>query len=514
MTDFDQTPLTDDAMDQLLRDAGARMRATAPGTVTPSPHRHEHRRNRWIIPVTLGAVAAAIIAIVVGLARDPEESISNVPADTLPPTVPVTTTPPSVTPTTVTPTTTPDGSDSGSASSAVSQQGWDGDGSACVTLDGLTGCFPGRRITPEPTFAFVKNGDTVQFVTVTTSAQAGVEVAVEPSNMECELPDPDGWYVDVICGPNPLVYGTLPAEPVGDVSYGTFRTETGEPVALELLQAGSPAGPDDTAPSFWSFVGTVELGGVDMRCWLVIPSGSSARFESCLEASVDRPADSIGAFVWSGAAYGLLADGSVVDVSTAVPWSNGCTDPLAALIAEQPAEMVISNSYACDGDSGSSSFGPVFISFGPPDGGLTTYERNELGVWVLTDSGTGIEPDPSPLPLPPVDVMQRDENDLPPVDVTAEVAAVAGSGTIEEITDRLLADASTGEGRPPQVTTFELGSPLLIVDVTYLDDSIGTGRLAVWLAADPADPENSVTVDSAFRMDRCSRGITDDNLCV
>ena len=77
-----------------LRDAGARMRATAPGTVTPSPNRHEHRRNRWIIPVTLGAVAAAVIALVVGLARDPEESISNVPADTLPPTVPITTMPP------------------------------------------------------------------------------------------------------------------------------------------------------------------------------------------------------------------------------------------------------------------------------------------------------------------------------------------------------------------------------------------------------------------------------------
>ena len=83
MTDFDQTPLTDDDMDQLLRDAGARMRATAPGTVTPSPHRDEHRRNRWIVPVTLGAVAAAVIALVVGLARDPDESISNVPADKL-----------------------------------------------------------------------------------------------------------------------------------------------------------------------------------------------------------------------------------------------------------------------------------------------------------------------------------------------------------------------------------------------------------------------------------------------
>ena len=170
------------------------------------------------------------------------------------------------------------------------------------------------------------------------------------------------------------------------------------------------------------------------------------------------------------------------------------------------------SSFACDGDGATSTFGAVFVQFGPPDGGINAYERNELGAWIITDTGTGIDPQPTALPLPPPELLVRDELDLPATNVTAEFEDI--SGTLGEVHDLLLARLTQDGEQPAESTLYDLDRPLIAFDVTYFDDSIGSGTTAVWLAQDPEQADGIYVVERAFRSDRCSRGITDDGLCV
>lgn len=52
---------------------------------------------------------------------------------------------------------------------------------------------------------------------------------------------------------------------------------------------------------------------------------------------------------------------------------------------------------------------------------------------------------------------------------------------------------------------------LTMVEVTYPDDSIGSGRYAVW-TTEPDDGGDPLLV--AWRRDLCTRGATPDGLCI
>ncbi len=65
------------------------------------------------------------------------------------------------------------------------------------------------------------------------------------------------------------------------------------------------------------------------------------------------------------------------------------------------------------------------------------------------------------------------------------------------------------EGRPPVIEIVDdIG--LVVVDIQQLDDSIGSERYAVWYSPDA----DSATVERAYRISNCSRGIAAPDLCV
>jgi hypothetical protein len=106
------TRTPDDVMDERLRAAGDRLRATSPPPAATKAalaelrgHPGTLRRLWWVLPTGLIAAAAATIGVLV-LAGGPDEAVEEVPAVT-PPVTAAPTTPPTAPPTSIAPTTVP-----------------------------------------------------------------------------------------------------------------------------------------------------------------------------------------------------------------------------------------------------------------------------------------------------------------------------------------------------------------------------------------------------------------------
>ncbi|HEX6658271.1 MAG TPA: hypothetical protein VF065_09330, partial [Ilumatobacter sp.] len=119
-----------------------------------------------------------------------------------------------------------------------------------------------------------------------------------------------------------------------------------------------------------------------------------------------------------------------------------------------------------------------------------------------------------PLGVPPWGLIGARDGDLDPVDVTDEVRAVSGgAATPDEVALSVISgfgDPEPTDGRPPE-TQIDVVQGLVIVDIQLLDDSIGSERYAVWYR--PA-PDGTLTVQRAYRISNCSRGIAAPDLCV
>jgi hypothetical protein len=517
------TPADDEAVDRLLRDAGARLRSTASDLPTPRP-RLEDRRRRWVVPITLGAVAAAV-ALVIGITATTEETIQQVPAvtpvvtdpglETVPPTVPdagpVTSTPSD--PTTPEPT----------AGIAVSDVGWDGPGSACLTIDGAVGCLPGGIVT--------EAGPAVAVDVLTTAGRWRTSVSLVGSEVRADppaaMPDIDeleltlpAWLVHVAESTtgDGVLYGTLPSAPAGEVVYEAVSV-AGETLPLTLL-TDAIDGTDDGDIGVRVFETTFDVAartggeGVILRCVLAAPGDGVGWYESC--AIPEGPPGARGAvFVHDGRALLLDAGNErVIALGDAPLRTNGCDTPVRDLLAASIDQPVMMGGLACAEERAVASgrFGAVLVQQGPPDGGLVSWERDDAGAWLVADTGTGIEPDPLALPIPPGDVVTLDAGAAATAtgNVTEMIRTWMGEQPGATIAEAIaLGEAALSADAPigtEVLVSTGIIPTLTVVEVTYPDDSTGGARYAVW-TTEPDDGSDPVL--SAYRWFLCTRGVTD-----
>jgi hypothetical protein len=512
----EEIPAAERDVDRQLREAGARLRSTAPGTIEPSPPPVLPARRRWLLPLTLGTAAAAIVAVVIGVASQREDTIEEVPAAT---SVPSQTTSPATPPATTEPGTSP--TDPTTAPSptvstvpvqppppgvVVTDIGWDGPGSACVELvDGPTGCLPNGAIGEAGVDVVLETGDASYSVRLVAKAD-GIEVGVGTSGSS-PCPDAvafrrDAWLTDVACGQGgAALWRVLPGEPGGEAKDEAVQASTGTFVPLKEWTRGEGVR-----------VLAADVGaGAEMRCTLVVPDGGDGWFESCVVSSPEHPGTLL---VAPGGALVLLdpVDGRAVPLGDEPLRTNGCDESVAGLVASLDLPVMVGR-LRCDGAVATGSFASVQLQQGPIDGGLVVWEREGDGTWTVADTGTGIEPEPGPLPLPSLDVAEV-ELGAPATgfeDVTEQVREWMDARPELTILDAIVAgDGALTAELIPTLAMSPLPS-LTFVEVAYADDSVTGARYAVW-TIEPDDDRHPLLV--AYRWTLCDRGVTDDGLCV
>lgn len=215
--------------------------------------------------------------------------------------------------------------------------------------------------------------------------------------------------------------------------------------------------------------------------------------------------------------------------------SNGCSAPMATILAAVDPGSVSVTGVICAGDEafvgiGTALFGPEIA----PDGGGVLVADGDEG-WAQLGNGTSIDcagwPDgvdrcalfgvdgelfEALLPIPPVPVLGEPSTDVAGVaDRSAEVESWIGDTTdpaaIETIvTDQLVdPDAEVVATTRRTDTLLSGGLRLLIVEIPQFDDSVLTETWAIWI-----DTSDSDTVVTAFSWATCARGVTGDGLCV
>lgn len=566
-------PADDAEVHGVLRDAGARLRRTAPGagSVDPRAATRIRDRRRIVAIASIGAAAAALVAILVVLpGRD--ESVRDVPTDT--PTTVVDGTDldtlpevaPSTPPTTAVPTTDLPVSTI-QLVERIEDRDWDRDRGRCYTLEidwpgtpsEVPMCVTGFQIdlgvdayVRGDGYAFRWFGTRLPDGDVGALAGGGTGGvgfdAVPPSDqVPCgppahEVPE-DRWVMVSHCGTDEVrsgaLYTLLPDSPTGPPAYlvGTANGMAVDANPVEFRDVESTDGRRDRLDVFEV---PSALSGVLVRCVLVAPARADRWFETC------RGADEAGwnsVLLHDGRPY-LVEDTGTVGPPSLVPLptgatlrSNGCMSPVVevltaladpdGLLGRAPSLMV--SGLACPAatdafetavadDSVSAAFSGVLLRPGPPDGGLVTFERSPGGGLVVTDTGTGIEPDPMPLAIPPARWFWMEPDDLPPVDVTSRVTGAVGpepsrAALVEAIVVHLAEQYPT-EGGPPTDVIDLAGLPLVVApSVGYFDDSVASGAFFFWLA----DRDGTVGIDRVILINRCARGLTEVDgvlLCV
>lgn len=563
----------DRAVDDRLRAAGARLRATAPsagGVAPPGANGRRRDSRRWYVAAGAMAAAAALGAILIVLPRG-DETVRQVPSDTGPtsPTVPTdpdddADVPPLTAPTTE-PTPTTDPADAWSTAATVRQQpsldDWDGDGGVCVTLilteplepREVPMCVTGRQLDATAE-AYIRGAGYGVAWWARSAPDGGIESAIdsiatgpdfdghaefaEGTAAPCgaprhELPA-DQWYLVSNCADGAALYTPLPAGPTepadSSVLVGAERSTT-------PLPATPVPTPDSTGPLT---LYEVEVDALDIaldRCVVVAPDGADPWFESC--GFSDLPA-------WNG----LMSYGSQVFVleqvdeirlvpldPAAVLRTHGCSTPVLEvldamadpneMLADLPGLMV--TGLACDAaDSpfdnppadhfASASYGSVHLRAGPGDGGLIVLERPDDGPWSITDNGTGLELDPWPHPIPPAEWFSTDTDLLPPIDVTETLRSEIGDAeTIEALAEAietyLLGLHEPEAGDPPSVVIAG-GLPDQPFGQRLLGAELGylddaTRSGAYSIWVTPPAADRPASIERAYVTNRCGRGVTE-----
>jgi hypothetical protein len=188
----------------------------------------------------------------------------------------------------------------------------------------------------------------------------------------------------------------------------------------------------------------------------------------------------------SASAAALGCRGTLGEIADAI-------DPLAAPITR----------LACSGDDAQALMGDQLISL---------HQFGGDGVWqeVGRESSEACT-DPCLLPIPPAALLLRDLGDLPPVDVTRQVRRQANLiqvADLEQYGRALGARLAADQDPAPTVTAEPVdGADVVLITLSGLgDDSASEVTYVVWY--DSTGP--AVTVDRAFLISRCSRGVAVD----
>ena len=395
-----------------LRDAGARLRDTAPtvaateaalaglGDVTLDDL-DTRRSRRWIIGPAVLAAAAAVIGVVV-VTRPDEAAI--VPADT---TTVVTTVPPSPAPTTVAPaptpapTATPEASPppsppvpttlpgielGGGVVLTESEVDFDGAGGACLTLstatDAAFGCVDGATMgsaygqplslrldgTPYAFFPRGVDGAGEPELSVGDTAVSACFAAVDLPGALVENPACAGDGVGVL--------GVLPAAPDGAVTWTVTGVEGDVP--LELLTA---------APDLGARVFRAVRPDASETCIVVVARNNSMR-EAC-----SIPGTSTSAAGTPDAPLIVNADtaAGVATVEALDPGTvlriNDCGDLTAGELVALLPEHGMARALICGADVGAVHVMPTLVDPRFIETSWDLLGRGPDGTWTVSESG-------------------------------------------------------------------------------------------------------------------------------
>jgi hypothetical protein len=520
-----ETPIHDDhQIDALLRDAGARMRAATevrPHTV-PRPGRGPSTR-RWIVPVTIAVATAAAVVAVVWIAGPASETVREAPADTGSVTVPASA--PDVTAEPVEDSVAPDPDP---PVVQVTAADFDGAGGACLSLASGTrtadACIGHRQLEDTPAWTIALGDGAVWQVTVD---------AFDPAVSTLrEVPDvcgrgssaliPNRW-LHVACDDARFWFVAAPETPSGGSTTFVTPPESAVPAELVPLDSSLPDG-------FVAYRVDIEIADQPVTC-LVVGLFPDPWREACVNWSERSVLVPIGGTVFLVDAAPNLESVEITDIATLSLPLVGCTAPVADIAAPIPETSVMISGLVCAGDSAMAIVLSVNLQSGPPNGAGYPLERGADGTWSTTGAGTTFPCDVDPLPacaalgadrdlmsvplaVPAWGLVGAREGDLDPVDVTADVRAIsAGASTADEVAASVVAGFGTpdpNEGRPPE-TQIDETRGLVVVDIQLLDDSVGSARYAVWYTI---AEDSTLTVQRAYQISNCSRGIAAPDMCV
>ncbi len=217
--------------------------------------------------------------------------------------------------------------------------------------------------------------------------------------------------------------------------------------------------------------------------------------------------------------------------------SSGCTLDDAAAMArqvldvgfERPVPGLVFTGLRCEGDRGSLSVGSVFLQPGPPDGLIGELQRVGGGGWDVVDLGTaGVTVDEfPPFGVPSYDVWSAWPGDTEPLPAGLDLGAANEPPTTDpaEFAARLvdIVDGATSQlpefpAAAREVSVEPDGLPLVVIEADIGgDDSVGGQVYYVWLdESRNADGIVGWNVGTTYETQVCLRGRStpDATLCI
>jgi hypothetical protein len=525
-------------LDLRLRDAGARLRDTAPSAAATEAalaslgdvelDGHASRRSRlWIVgPAVLAAAAAVVGAIV--LTRPEQQAV--VPADTTLAPAPPSSSVVSAPTTTVSPTTSTIGvAELGfGVTLQWTSENFDGDGGACLTLststDSATGCAGGPTMRSSRPLSLHLDGTPYSFFRFGEDGSGAASLSDEAVPCLADVNTAGTIHDIVSCTDDGTgVVGTLPAEPGGAVTWTLLGAERApDGVGLELLT--SP--PINPAHVFRS-AATEQVPA----CLVIVAVDGSVR-EACVDDSVTLLAGSTDQpVVVAYDAVAATASATTLDPAATLGVS-GCIDLTAGALLGLLPERGTVDSLLCGGDAGVALQPAVLLHAGPPDGSINMLARAPEGTWSLADSGTGITCDDGVNNQACADIGITDVLDVPQFPAASsigafgeavvfggtfdaaapivgrpaeELAAIQSAGDLQALADAIVAELEAQGAEPGQATVTNADASPVVVRRSNMDDSL-THTVFTAFAAPSSDGGLVVTATRA--VDICGRGTT------
>ena len=542
-------------LDQLLHDAGARLRDTAPSAeataaalaglddVRLDETSTGHRRRAWVIAPAILAAAALTLGVLV-VTRPADDAIS--PADTtavptpttlapepttVPATVPAPVTAPVTAPSTVAPTTTPTTAPGevellANTRLRTTDVNFDGDGGACLTVVKATGEEVARGCAPGPTMRSA-SGQGVRFrvdevpVVLFPTGRDGTgqpELVLSPPSSRCvdALDQPTRMVDEAGCTSDGFgVVGTLPLTPDADTTWVVAGPGTSGTPA-ELLAAAEPSGV--------RVFRTGELGDAP-RCLQVAAPGNVLR-EGCgadgtsslLAGSPDAPIivdydDAAGTAVVTA-----------VDPATGLA-ASGCPDlTTGQLHGLLPATATVS-ALLCGAET-AVAVRPASVQLDPTSESIPTWDvlTGGAGGWSVVQSGFELQctevpdvcralnvadlgevmPFPTPATIAAFDAAIADGAALTSRNAVEDFGDLPTARNLPQLADGLAAILRAGADPDQRIEVVGTSDPIVIRQ-TNLDDSM---TATIYVVGTGTGPDGVVVVVAVRAFDVCGRGVT------
>ncbi len=498
MTNDDDTSNGNDPTDSTLDAAGQRMRQQGPDEIAS---REARRRTWWPALIGAGLATAAVIGVIAIRAGDTDtDTLTPVPTNPETEPQPTATSTPEQTSTLV-PSTTGLGP---TGASLVVDGG-------CITVTTAAGSATGcpQNDTDldhleQRTFVanldgpvLINSSSSDPLVDLTASVDTGDFASrCRWSDLAPRIPE-SGLVEVVVCNDNGVMGLTTIPDAATDFAASYFTLPTPYNLAGTDLGLGTPL---EGMPRALAFTAPIDEAGV---CSILLLPDRTGWKESCQAFAGEgvgtalvqvSPADptareiALSPNLWQISVddTGLIASATLLD---AMAPSSGCSLDSATQLLQAVPESSIVTGIGCLEDTASLTTGSVLTQQGPPDGSIWLAQQDDLGVWNITDNGTGLDDESFAFAILPRSSWGPESTVPMPRPYWSEpIIAIPAQPTVEAFADELLAvlgPLNTDPEFPLDeriVAVRPAGLALIIAQVDIGgDDSVGGAVIYVWV---------------------------------